>query len=92
MAMSNSIVSMSELLDKFELIKEMEECEIDGKKGVYFISSFEMKLGENETEKIRSWTYAIPTGNYFYQINFSDLLKKDDCSSIYTKLIKEIKL
>jgi len=72
-SMEQSMLQMGGMLNNFSVIKEFHEIEIDSHKGIHFLASFDMKLPDGSTEKIRSWTYAIPVGNYFYQINFSDL-------------------
>ena len=50
-----------------------------------------MPFSETESYTIRSWSYAIPSGKHFYQINFSDT-ESEDSEEIYSKLINEIKL
>lgn len=92
MSMEQSIQQMGNMLTNFEVIDELQEVEIDGRKGVHFLASFEMKLPDGALEKIRSWTYAIPIGNYFYQINFSDLYEKDNCEEIYKNLVGSIEI
>jgi hypothetical protein len=87
-----SVVQMGALLPNFELIQELTEIEIDGRKAVYFLASFEMELPNGSVQKVRSWTYGIPVGDYFYQINFSDLGPKDDCEQLYKELLAGLKV
>lgn len=91
-SMEQSVLQMGTILNNFEVINELKEVEIDDRRSIYFLASFDMKLSDGSINKIRSWTYAIPVGNYFYQINFSDLYEKDDCEKIYKKLIKSIEV
>ena len=91
-SMEQSMQQMSAVLTNFEVINELKEIKLDGRKAIHFLASFEMKLPDGSIDKIRSWTYAIPVGNYFYQVNFSDLYEKDDCEQIYKKLTESIKV
>ncbi len=91
-AIQHSMTAMANLLANFQVIQSLQELEIGGRKGVYFLASFDMKLPNGQIEKIRSWTYAIPVGNYFYQLNFSDLSDKDDCASTYARLVETIRI
>ena len=88
--MEKSIIAMSNYMSKFKIIQELEEVVVDGVKGLRFISQFDMMGTTGEDMTIRSWSYAIPVGNYFYQINFSDT-ETDNCAILYNQLISEVK-
>ena len=76
----------------FTFIDEPQEKEINGEKAIYFKTKYNMTINNGERITVRSWTYAIPKGNFFYQVNFSDEMDKDDCSKIYEEVIQTIKL
>lgn len=40
--------------------------------------------------KVRSRTYAIPYGSYFFQLNFTDGQIKEDNSELFDKLIQTV--
>lgn len=81
---------MSEIMTNFKIIQNLDDVTIDGKKGIRFISSFDLAIENDKIETVRSWTYAIPVGKYFYQINYSDI-QGEDCSSIYETVTNSIK-
>lgn len=90
-AMTKSLNQMSNMLPDFKILSPLEIIKIDGFEAVKFVSQFNMPLNENETSTIRSWTYAIPSGKHFYQINFSDM-ENENCENLYADLIKQLKL
>lgn len=53
-SMTQSIIQMKSMLTNFQVIKELQEIEIDNKKCIFFLSSFDMTLPNGEIEKIRS--------------------------------------
>lgn len=85
-----SIDEMNDIFKNFKIVVPIEEVEVNGIKGIRFVSQFDLggKKGENWT--IRSWTYGFPSGNYFYQINFSDT-EDEDSSLLYEVLLDHIK-
>tara|TARA_B110000090_G_scaffold32339_1_gene34572 strand:+ start:1884 stop:2492 length:609 start_codon:yes stop_codon:yes gene_type:complete len=89
--MEPSLKQMADALSKFKILSLLEIIEIDGFKALKFVSQFDMPFGEDESYTIRSWTYAIPAGKHFYQINFSDT-ENEDNEKIYAQLITQIKL
>lgn len=86
-----SAKQLKNIFNNFEYIDEPHEIEIAGIKSIYFKSKFDLQLQNGEITNVRSWNYAIPTDDYFYQVNFSDAFEKDDSSEIYEELIKSIK-
>lgn len=89
--MEPSLKQMADAFSNFEILSPLEIIEIDGFKALKFISQFDMPINENETSTIRSWTYAIPSGTHFYQINFSDT-ESENSEKLYNELINQIKL
>lgn len=86
----NGAEKMKGYFTNFEVITPIQEVEIDGIKGFMFISQFDMANEINEKWTIRSWLYAFPSGEYFYQINFSDT-EDEDSKDVYDDLVKRIK-
>lgn len=84
-----SVTQMKNLYSSFKMIREFENIELDRKKGLHFIASFDLPLTESEMVSVRSWSYVIPVGKYFYQINFSDI-ESDDCSDLFNEFIENV--
>ena len=89
--MQPSLDQMADSFSNFKILSPLEIIKIDGFEALKFISQFDMPFSETESYTIRSWTYAIPSGKHFYQINFSDT-ESEDSEKIYSKLINQIKL
>lgn len=89
--MESSVKQMAEAFSNFKILSPLEIVEIDGFKALKFVSQFDIPFSEDESYTIRSWTYAIPSGKHFYQINFSDT-EGEDSEKVYDKLINQIKL
>lgn len=87
-----TINEAKKMFKNVELIDAPQEVEIDGIKSVYFKIEFDLNLVNDSTLHVRSWQYTIPSGPYFYKINFSDLLEKDDCSAIFEKVLKSVRI
>lgn len=87
-----SFKEFEDYFDNLEYIDQPQEIEISGIKSVYIKTKFDMPLKDGQVINVRSWTYGIPKGSYFYQINFSDAFEKDDNSDLYENLIKSIKI
>ena len=66
--------------------------EIGGIKSIYFIGRFTMQTQNGENLKVRSRTYAIPYGSYFFQLNFTDGQVTEDNSNLFDSLIKTIRI
>ena len=81
---------MSTYFQNFKVITPIQETEIDGLKGFMFISQFDMDGNYGGNQIIRNWSYVIQTGNYFYQINFSDTTNKDS-KKVNNKVLGQIK-
>lgn len=88
--MQNSITQMEGYFSNFEILSPMEETVVDDIKGIMFVSQFDLPSQTGEIWTIRSWTYAFPSGKYFYQINFSDT-ENEDNEEIYQSVISQIK-
>jgi hypothetical protein len=85
----NSISQMGNYFTNFEVLTPLKETTVDGVKGFMFLSQFDLSNGTN-VWVIRSWSYAFPSGDYFYQINFSDT-EDENCEDVYENVLKEIK-
>jgi len=88
---SRSSKSFEKIFPDFEYIKAPSEILISNIKSVYFIAKYSMKT-RNGIIKVRSRTYAVPYGKFFYQINFIDGQLEDDCSAEFDELVKTIKI
>ncbi|MFT6503448.1 MAG: hypothetical protein ACJASQ_003585 [Crocinitomicaceae bacterium] len=89
--MLKSTEQMELMFEGFNFLDGPKEITVDGHKAFFFQSEFDLSYDENGPVKVRSWTYAIPVEDYFYQINFSDM-GDDDCSVLFKKIIASIKV
>jgi hypothetical protein len=78
--------------DEQRYLKEPSEIKIGGIDSVYHISEFLMRTQNGTEYKVRSRTYMIPRGTYFFQISFVDEPKKNDLSSEFDDLVGSIKI
>ena len=88
--LKSSIIQMSSYFQNFKIITPLQETEIGGLKGFMFMSQFDMNGNSGENWTIRSWSYVIQSGNYFYQINFSDTANEDS-KKVYDKVLTQIR-
>jgi len=89
--MLKSSEQMESMFEEFHFLDGPKEVTIDGHKAFFFQSEFNLGQDESGPVKVRSWTYSIPVGDHFYQINFSDL-EGDDCSELFKKILASIKV
>jgi hypothetical protein len=89
-SMTKSSESMKTYFKDFEYIDKPQKVKVAGKDAFYFSAKFKMAT-PNQTIKPRSRTYAIPNGNNFFQVNFTDG-DDEDCSKLFDSLVKSIRL
>lgn len=88
-----SAFEVKKSLKNYVYIQEPTEVKIDGVQSVYFLSTFDVKVDSVTTHSIKSWTYTIPKGGRFYQINFSDMAGEPEPSdSLFEKLAHSIRV
>ena len=88
-----SAIEVKNSLRNYEYIKEPTEVKIDGIQSIYFLSIYDLEVDSTTTHSIKSWTYAIPSGNRFYQINFSDMEGEAEPSdSLFENVLRSIKI
>ena len=88
--MTKSSETMQNYFKDFEYIDKPQKVKVGGKDAFYFSAKFTMATN-NQTIKPRSRTYAIPNGNTFFQVNFTDS-DNEDCSKLFDSLVKTIRL
>lgn len=66
--------------------------EIGGVKSIYFVGRFSIQTQNGESLKVRSRTFAIPHGNYFFQLNFTDGQVTEDNSRLFDSLAKSVRI
>lgn len=88
--LQNSMTQLETHFKPFEVLTPIEEIEVDGIKGMRYIAQLEMPNDAGEVWTIKSWTYAFPAGDYYYQINFSDTAEEDN-ETVYNQLISQLK-
>ena len=89
---SQSSKGFETVFPDFTYIQEPVEVEISGIRSVFFSGKYTMKTQNGTELKIKSRTYAIPYGDYFFQVNFIDGQTTDDCTEEFDALVKTIKV
>ena len=87
--MERSLDQMDEVMTNLTINQNLATVTVGNHEGVYLITEFDMSYA-GETQRVRSWTYAIPFSKYFFQINFSDI-PSDDCSELYKGVLEKIR-
>lgn len=88
--MTKSADNMKNYLKDFQYIDKIQTIKIAGRETFYFSAKFNMITKNSDTIRARSRTYAVPIGDKFLQINFTDG-PNEDCSKLYDSLVKTIK-
>ena len=88
--LEQSIESMRQIFDNFEITQKLEPTTIAQKNAVSFVSEVDLVTPSWEVQRIRGWTYAIPFDGFFYQINFSDIPAKEDVSELFQNVLESI--
>jgi hypothetical protein len=89
--MTNSIESIKQYFQEFEYLEQPKAIEVSGMKAWTVYNK--TKLIQNGREIIsKSRVIAVPKGNYFLQISFTDGFEKNDCQNLYSEIIKSIKI
>ena len=89
-AMIQSTNDFKNYFSDFAFLKEPEIIEINGFKAVYFIGTYTLTNTASGPMKVRSRTYALPNGAYFFQLNFTDEQGKEDDTQLFNELVKSI--
>lgn len=87
--MSKSAEDMKKHLNDYEFIDNPDTLLVGGKKAMFFSAKFTMSTKNGAIINARSRTYAVPNGDKFFQINFTDG-DGEDCSKLYDELLKTI--
>ncbi|RZK58442.1 MAG: hypothetical protein EOO91_08320 [Pedobacter sp.] len=105
--MKESAAVFRSSFNDFSFINEPELLMINNQKTVYFSGKFTIngsrninvkvgnqKLNGNQTYKIlvRTKVYAIPHGNYFFQLSFTDNLEVKEDENLFEDLLTSIKI
>lgn len=91
-AMMQSANGFKNYFADFKFLKEPEVIEINGVKVVYFTGTYTLGTAASGPMKVRSRTYTIPNGAYFFQLNFTDEQGKEDDTQLFDALVKSIKI
>ncbi|MCW4468789.1 hypothetical protein OGH69_07440 [Flavobacterium sp. MFBS3-15] len=81
-----------DLYPDYEFIDEPQEVKVNRIKSIYFSGKFTMKTQMGETFRVRSRTYVIPHGDFYFQIVMTDGVFTEDCSKLFEELIESIKI
>lgn len=88
--MTTSAEGFKNYFEDFSFATPPQKIEISGVESVYFIGTFTMPTQDGTGMKVRSMTYAIPHGSFFFQVNFSDGQEIEDSSEVFDKLVSSI--
>ena len=75
-----------------KLISSPKSVSIDNINSYYCSLSYSMPLKNGTVMYVRDRIYGIPTKRYFYIVNMIDGVNLEDCSKLYNKIIKSIKI
>ncbi|MCY2688586.1 hypothetical protein [Salinimicrobium sp. TH3] len=89
---TQSANSFKQYFPDFSFETAPKVVEIGGIKSIYFVGKFSMQTANGESLKVRSRTYAIPHGNYFFQLNFTDGQITEDNSDLFDALAKTVRI
>lgn len=78
--------------DEQRYIVEPSAVKIGSIEAVYHISEFSIKTQNGGNHRIRSRTYMIPNGSYFFQISYVDEPAKNDLSVEFDNLVSSLKI
>ncbi len=84
--------SLKSLYPDYEFIEEPQEVKVNRIKSIYFSGKFTMKTQMGETYRVRSRTYVIPHGDFYFQIVMTDGVVTEDCAKVFEELIESIKI
>ena len=84
--------SFKDLYTDYEFIDEPKEVRVNRIKSIYFSGKFTMKTQMGEIYRVRSRTYVIPHGDFYFQIVLTDGVVTEDCSKLFEELIDSIKI
>ncbi|TCC89473.1 hypothetical protein EZ428_17430 [Pedobacter frigiditerrae] len=95
------------LYQDFSFITQPQSVTVNGKKSIYFSGkftltgtrTFQVNIGGNNYEQnqtlkylIQTKVYAIPYGNYFFQLSFTDNLDVKDDEKLFEDLLTSIRI
>lgn len=84
--------SFRDLYPDYEFIDAPKDIKINRVKSIYFSGKFTMKTQKGEEHRVRSRTYVIPHGDFYFQLTFTDGIVTEDCSKLFEELIDSIKI
>lgn len=87
-----SAQNLKSLYSDYEFIDEPQDVKVNRVKSIYFSGKFSMKTQMGETYRVRSRTYVIPHGDFYFQIVMTDGVVTEDCSKLFEELIESIKI
>lgn len=90
MMIENSVSSIKVTFPEMKITSEPEIRKINDKDCVYFesLNSIPTRKGK---QQVRTITYAVPVGEYFFQINFMDT-PEDNNEELFRQVVETIKL
>jgi len=90
--MHKSALSLKDIYTDYEFIDEPKEIKINRIKSLYFSGKFTMKTQTGVEHRVRNRVYIIPHESYYFQVTFTDGMLTEDCTELYEKLLKTIKI
>lgn len=92
MGIQASMVYLTKKFENYVATVPLTVIDIDGKKALYFVGEFDLTFQNQEKWKVRSRTYVIPHGEYYFQINFTGGQEEEQCTTTFERAIKSMKL
>jgi hypothetical protein len=88
----SSIDQFRKAFDQFEITEQPAEVDIGGARSLFFVARFVMRRPEGNAYHVRSRMYAVPTGRWFIQFNFTDHPEDEDCTVEFDQVIRTISI
>jgi hypothetical protein len=86
----HSTEELKKMLDGFTLTEPPQVVQVGGRQAVRIKAAFQVSAERVGTLTARARVYAVPHGDTFFQLNFTDG-PDDDCSALFDALIESIR-
>jgi len=91
MGIEKSLDAFKGMINDLKILDPVSEMTIDGKKSVYTKITGYIATKTGGKAQLIARVYAIPTGNYFYQITMNDS-NDYNCEEEFKKVLSSLKL
>lgn len=90
--MEESTHNMKTILNDFVMTDSIKEIKISNRRCLYYCFDYSLQSKNAGKIQVRAKYYMIPKGEYFISISLMDNRIDDDCSALYSHLIRTLEL